>query len=509
MEGETLHYLYLSLTSIFAIFMLYKILSHSPSKRRHNLPPSLPSWRLPVIGHVHLLKNLLHRTLLDFSQQVGPIFSLYFGSKLVVVVSSSSLVEECFVKNDIVLANRPPASVDRRSLGFSSTTVIGAPYGSHWRNLRKLCDLEVFAPTRLASFLSIRRDERDRMISSLYRASAAGFAKVNMEAKIVELTFNNIMRMVAGKRYYGEEAEDDEEAKKFRDLTEEALELTGASDPGEIFPILRWIGCNVIEKKLAIHSRNTDEFMQRLLDEHRRGKRRNTMVDHLLSLQETQPQYYTDEIITGIIIALIIAGTDASVVATEWVMSFLLNHPDVMHKARQEIDTHIGHDRMVEEHDLPKLRYIHCIILETLRLFPPVPLLVPHAPSQDCKIGGYDIPKGTMVLVNAWAIHRDREVWKDPLSFKPERFEGVQMETHLLLPFGMGRRACPGAGLAHKFVGFAVASLIQCFDWERPTPEKIDMSEGSGTTLPKMKTLEALCKPRNVMEKLLQQVLHG
>nr|UVC58029.1 CYP81Q114 protein [Isodon rubescens] len=502
MEAQTL---FISLTSIFFIFILHKILSHSQIKRRHNLPPS-PPWWLPVIGHVHLLKTLLHRTLYDFSQKLGPIFSLRFGSRLVVVVSSSSLVEECFAKNDIILANRPPSSVDRKSLGFSSTSVIGAPYGSLWRNLRKLCDVEVFAPTRLASFLSIRRDERDRMISSLYKVSAAGFAKVNVENTIVELTFNNIMRMVAGKRYYGEEAEDDEEAKRFRDLTKAALELTSASNPGEIFPMLRWIGCNAVEKKIAVHSRETDEFMQGLLDQHRRGQRRNTMVDHLLSLQQTQPQYYTDEIITGLIVALIIAGTDASVVTAEWVMTLLLNHPEVMDKARNEIDNHIGHHRMVEEQDLPKLQYLHCIIMETLRLFPSVPLLVPHEASQDCLIGGYDIPKGTMMLVNAWAIHRDPKLWDNPLSFRPERFEGVQVETHMLLPFGMGRRACPGAGLAQKFVGLAVASLLHCFHWERPTAETIDMSEGDGTTLPKLKPLEALCKPRIVMEKVIQQV---
>lgn len=187
-------------------------------------------------------------------------------------------------------------------------------------------------------------------------------------------------------------------------------------------------------------------------------------------------------------------------------MTLLLNHPEVMDKARQEMDTQVGHDRMVEEHDLPKLRYLHYIILETLRLFPSVPLLVPHVPSQDCEIGGYNIPKGTMILVNAWVIHRDAKVWHDPLSFKPERFETMEVETHKLLPFGMGRRACPGSGLAHKFVGLAVGSLIQCFDWERPTAEKIDLSEGSGTTLPKVKTLEALCKPRNAMEKVIGQV---
>ncbi|KAG8384332.1 hypothetical protein BUALT_Bualt04G0107200 [Buddleja alternifolia] len=506
MEAEMMYTSLMSLILVILMSMAYKLVSQK--KAESNIPPS-PAGSLPIIGHVHLLKNLLHRTLYDFSQQVGPIFSLRFGRRLVVVVSSSSLVEECFNKNDLVLANRPQPSVDRKSVGFSSTTVIGAPYGDHWRNLRKLCDLEVFAPTRLASFLAIRRDEMNRMITSLCKMSeeeGGGFAKVDLESKIVEMTFNNIMRMVAGKRYYGEEAEDDEEAKQFRALTKEALELTSVSNPGDIFPILRWIGVNGLEKKMAIHAKKTDKIMQGLLDEHRRGERQNTMVHHLLSLQASQPQYYNDEIIIGLIVALMVAGTDASVITTEWAMSLLLNHPEVLKKARQELDSHVGHDRMVEEQDLSKLRYLHCIILETLRLFPSVPTLVPHESSQNCLIGGYNIPKGTMIIVNAWAIHRDPEVWDAPLTFKPERFENLELETHKLLPFGMGRRACPGAGLAQKFVGLALGSLIQCFEWERISEEKIDLTEGSAFTLPRAKILEAMCKPRNVMEKVLQEV---
>ncbi|KAL3646319.1 hypothetical protein CASFOL_011499 [Castilleja foliolosa] len=498
-------FFYTSLLSFILILTLHKILTTTRKRPDPNFPPIHPG-SLPIIGHVHLFKTLLHRTLHDFSHNVGPIFTVLFGRRHVVVVSSATLVEECFNKNDIVFANRPGVAVNRRSLGFSPTSVIGAPYSLHWRNLRKLCDLEVFAPSRLASFLSIRVEERDIMIADLYKASATGFAKVNIETKIVELTFNNIMRMLAGKRYYGEEVKDDEEAKRFRDLTKEALELTGSSNPGEIFPFLNWVGLNGLEKKLAAHSRRTDEFMQGLLDEHRKGKRQNTMVDRLLALQETEPDYYSDEVITGLIIALIIAGTDASVVTTEWVMSLLLNHPDVMVKAQQELDMHVGPDRMVEEQDLPKLSYLHCIILETLRLYPSVPMLVPHTPSQDCQIGGYNIPKDTMVLVNAWSIHRDPKVWDEPLSFKPERFECFEVENHKLLPFGMGRRACPGAGLAQKFVGLALGSLIQCFDWERPSEEKIDMTESAGTTLAKAKPLEALCKPRDVMEKLMKKV---
>ncbi|GER30924.1 cytochrome P450 [Striga asiatica] len=499
--------IYSSLPLLLLLTLLFT--ARRRSRPGPNLPPS-PPGSLPLIGHVHLLKTLVHRTLHDLARDVGPIFTLRFGRRPVVVVSSATLAAECFDRHDLVLATRPEASVDRNSLGFGPTTVIGAPYGPHWRSLRRLCDLEVFGTTRLASFLPARADERDRMVSGLYRRAVEKVrAEVDVEAVIVELTFNNIMRMVAGKRYYGEEAEDDEEAKRFRDLTKEALELTSAANPGEIFPVLNWLGLNGLERKMASHARKTDDFMRGLLDQHRRARGGDTMVDRLLAMQEKDPGYYTDELITGLIVALIIAGTDASVVTTEWVMTLLLNHPEVMEKVRQELDSHVGSDRMVEEHDLHNLRYLHYVVMETLRLYPSVPMLVPHAPSKDCEIGGYTVPKGTMVLVNAWSIHRDPATWDDPLAFKPERFENLEVENHKLLPFGMGRRACPGAGLAQKFVGLAVGSLIQCFEWERPGPRKIDMAEGSGTTLPKAEPLVAVCKPRSDMEKVLKRISYS
>lgn len=183
-------------------------------------------------------------------------------------------------------------------------------------------------------------------------------------------------------------------------------------------------------------------------------------------------------------------------------MSLLLNHPHVLKKARDEIDNVIGQDRLVEESDLSKLHYLQNIILETFRLFPATPLLLPHQASADCKVSGYDIPAGTLVLVNSWSIHRDPKVWDDPTSFKPERFEGIEVETHKLMPFGMGRRSCPGNGLAQRVVGLVLASLIQCFEWERISDEQIDLAEGKGLTMPKAEPLEAMCKTRIVMDKV-------
>ncbi|PON46381.1 Cytochrome P450, E-class, group I [Trema orientale] len=187
-------------------------------------------------------------------------------------------------------------------------------------------------------------------------------------------------------------------------------------------------------------------------------------------------------------------------------MSNLLNHPRVLKKARAELDSHVGQQQLVDESDLSKLPYLHGIISETLRLYPAAPLLVPHYSSSDCTIGGYDVPRDTIVLVNAWAIHRDPTLWEDAETFKPERFENSgESEGYKLMPFGLGRRACPGMGLAQRVVGLTLGSLIQCFEWERISEEKIDMAEGKGLTMPKAVPLEAMCKARPIMNVVLSE----
>lgn len=265
--------------------------------RARNLPPC-PVLALPVIGHLHLLKQPLHRTLYALSQKSGPIFSLQFGNRLVVVVSSPAGAEECFTKNDVVLANRPRFIIGKY-IGYNYTTMVGSPYGDHWRNLRRLGATEIFSAGRLNMFLSVRKDEIRRLLLKLAENSQHDFAKVEMKSKLAELSFNIIMRMVAGKRYFGED-EDNHEAKVFRELIEDVFKYGGASNPGDFIPLLRWMDYQNYEKKVATVSGKMDAFLDGLIDEHRRNKNTNTMIDHLLSLQESQPEYYTDQIIKGI-----------------------------------------------------------------------------------------------------------------------------------------------------------------------------------------------------------------
>ncbi|CAL5366741.1 unnamed protein product [Camellia sinensis] len=196
---------------------------------------------------------------------------------------------------------------------------------------------------------------------------------------------------------------------------------------------------------------------------------------------------------------MILAGTYTSSVTTEWAMSLLVNHPEVLKKARAEIDAHVDQDCLIDEPNISKLHYLQAIISETFRLFLAVPLLLPHVSSDDCTIGGFNVPHGTILLVNAWAIHRDAKVWNDPTSFKPERFTSGEVEGNKLMPFGMGRRTCPGAGLAQRVVGLALGSLIQCFEWERVTEKVVDLTEGIGLTMFKVESLEATCKACDII----------
>ncbi|XP_062007365.1 isoflavone 3'-hydroxylase-like [Rosa rugosa] len=200
---------------------------------------------------------------------------------------------------------------------------------------------------------------------------------------------------------------------------------------------------------------------------------------------------------------LLLAGTDTSAVTLEWAMSGLLNHPDTLDKARAELDAQLGQECLVDEQDISKLPYLQSIISETLRLYPAAPMLLPHFASENCIVGGFDIPRDTLILVNAWAIHRDPKLWDDSESFKPERFEiGSKDEAHKYMPFGMGRRACPGVGLAQHEVDLTLASLIQCFEWKRISKEEVDMTEGTGLTMPKLVPFEVMYKPCSFFNKV-------
>lgn len=371
------------------------------------------------------------------------------------------------------------------------------------------------------------------MIRKLYRSctgtgtdtGTGQTVEVQVYTMLFDLTLNVVMRMVSGKRYYyGKDDvltdKEKEKAGRFQEIVEEVFCAMSTSHIGDYLPVLRWLGVSKLEKQLIALQAKRDLFMKDLVEEIRCGmindngscdqgiNPKRNMIQVLLSLQQTEPEIYTDETIRSIMLTILAGSTHTSICTLEWAMSLLLNNPNVLKRAQDEIDYYVGQDRCVKESDMANLPYLACIIKETLRMYPAGPLL-PHESSKDCFVGGYHVPRGTMLIVNAWGIQNDPNIWEDPETFRPERFEGVEGYEDFgfkLLPFGFGRRSCPGENMAMKMVGLALGSLIQCFNWERTSESKVDMSEGNGIGMPKAIHLVAMCRPRPIMFNLLSRL---
>ncbi|KAE8658850.1 cyclin-A3-4-like [Hibiscus syriacus] len=501
------HY-YLCLISF--ILLTIKLLT----QRKRNLPPS--PFSLPIIGHLHHLKLPLYKSWATLLPKYGPILYLRVGSRRILVVSSPSDVEECFGKNDIIFANRPQTMAGD-ILMYDHRSYVWAPYGPLWRSLRRLSVVEILSSINVQKLTSIREEEVGNFVRRLFEASAAygSTGKVDMRYLFSLLTMNFSLKLVSGKR--GEEV--DKEAERMFVQEFKSLFFVGVgTNVCDFFPILKWIGFQGIEKRLKELHRRRDEFLQKLVD----GTRLNTardvavgkeegknpsLIEKLLSFQEKDPGFFSDELIKATALMVFIAGTESTIFTLEWAMSLLLNHPEALEKVRAEMVSNVGNERLLNDSDLANLPYLGCVVDEVLRLYPPAPLLLPHYSSQDCTVGGYEIPKGTLLMVNAWAIHRDPTIWDEPAKFKPERFQGSfqEKEGSKYLPFGLGRRACPGAAMGLRMILLALGTAIQCFEWEKVGSDKVDMTPGKGQFLLKAIPLEALCSPRPHLIKILSQ----
>ncbi|XP_040378971.1 cytochrome P450 81Q32-like [Oryza brachyantha] len=494
-------FLFLTLASVLLLLRLLRRLRNKKQqlqRRGLRLPPSPPS--LPVIGHLHLFKKPLHRALSALAAAHGPVLLLRFGSRRVIHVADPAVAEECLTDHDVTFANRPQLP-SARHLSNGFTTLGSSSYGPNWRNLRRIATVEVFSAHRLLRSADVRAGEVRHMARRLFQAAAAASSgpsnpsRADVKARAFELALNVVARMVAGKR----------------------TSRCTASNLQDFVPVLGLVDIGGARRRAVRLSRTRNAWAQRLIDEHRHRHRAGaatearTMVGDLLEMQASEPEAYSDKVIRALCLSILQTGTDTSSSSIEWAMALLLNHPSAMAKAREEIDEVVGTGRLLEEADLPNLPYLQCVIRETLRLHPVAPLLAPHESSADCSVGAgaggrrYDVPAGTMLLVNVHAMHRDGRTWgPEAERFSPERFEGGRSDGKWMLPFGMGRRRCPGEGLAVKVVGLALGTLVHCFHWSRVGDEEVDMAEGSGLTMPKAVPLEALYWPRPEMAPTLR-----
>ncbi|KAF8709847.1 hypothetical protein HU200_029560 [Digitaria exilis] len=507
---------YIAVLSVAFLFLLHYLLGRGGrnGKGAPRLPPSPPS--VPFLGHLHLVKTPFHAALIRLAARHGPVLSLRMGSRLAVVVSSPEHARECLMEHDVSFANRPRFA-STQLLSFDGALLSMASYGPYWRNLRRVAAVQLLSAHRVACMTPVISGEIRAMVRRMDHAAAAaagGAARVQLKRRLFELSLSVLMETIARTKTTRTEANADTdmspEAHEFKQIADSLIPLLGTANRWDFLPALRWFDVFGVRNKIMAAARRRDAFMKRLVDAQRQrlddgGESEDkSMIAVLLDSQKSEPEVYTDNTIMALCTNLFGAGTETTSSTTEWAMSLLLNNPEALKKAQAEMDAAVGTSRLVTADDVSRLPYLHCIISETLRLYPAAPLLLPHESAADCKVGGYDVPRGTILLVNVYAIHRDPAVWEDPEEFRPERFEDGKAEGRLLMPFGMGRRKCPGETLALRTIGLVLGTLIQCFDWDRVDGVEVDMTEGGGLTMPRAVPLEAMCRPRAAMRHVLE-----
>lgn len=473
--------------------------------RRKPYPPGPKGW--PVLGNVGIMDQLTHRGLARIAKKYGGIVHLRIGFLHMVAVSSPDIARQVLQVQDNIFSNRP-ATIAISYLTYDRADMAFAHYGPFWRQMRKLCVMKLFSRKRAESWDSVR-DEVDDMVRQVATNSGSS---VNIGELVFGLTRNITYRAAFGSSSH--EGQDD-----FIKILQEFSKLFGAFNIADFVPWLGWMDPQGLNNRLQKARASLDGFIDSIIDEHMQKKKPNDavetdMVDELLA-------FYSDEAIVtesedlqnsikltrdnikAIIMDVMFGGTETVASAIEWTMAELMRSPEDLKKVQQELATVVGLHRRVEESDFEKLTYLRCCIKEVLRLHPPIPLLL-HETSEAAVVAGYQIPAKSRVMINAWAIGRDKNSWEDPDEFKPARFlkEGVpdfKGSNFEFVPFGSGRRSCPGMQLGLYALEVAVAHLLHCFTWELPDgmkPSELDMDDIFGLTAPLATRLKAVPSPR-------------
>ncbi|CAI9102002.1 OLC1v1000185C1 [Oldenlandia corymbosa var. corymbosa] len=505
--------LLLLLTLLPVIILL--ILRHK-NGRVHRRPPPPGPPGIPVIGNLHQFDHSApHKYLYQLAQKYGPLLSLKLGSLPVVVVSTARMAEEVMKNHDLVFCSRPPM-VGQLKLSYNGLDIALAPYNEKWREMRKICVLHLLSIKRVQSFRPVREDEVSRMIGKI-RREAADHKITNLSATVMSYATTLICRVAFGKSYN----EEDHEGRRFSNLLRDAQNAFVGFYFTDFFPKIGWLDhftgrLSRLEKVFQ----ELDSFYQELIDEHldyanRPKSMDGDIIDLMLQLiqvnsssSSTSSFQLTMDHIKAMLMDVLFGGTGTSASTIIWAMTALMKNPTMMKKLQNEINDFLEKQQKttVDEDDVEKLPYLKAVVKETLRLYPPAPLLLPRYTVENCVLDGYEVHSSSIVYVNAWAVARDPEHWENPDEFLPERFlDGkvnnvdidISGREFQFIPFGAGRRGCPGISMGLLTVELALANLLRTFDWELPPgmkKEGIDTDVVPGLTMLKKNDLRLFAR---------------
>ncbi|KAL1318076.1 cytochrome P450 82A3 [Arachis hypogaea] len=502
----------LSLT-ILLCFLLFHCSKVCPMKE-----PPLVAGALPILGHLLLFHGSqpLHITLGAMADKYGPLFTIKLGSTKIVVLSNSEMAKECFTKNDKAASSRPKL-IAIENLSYNQAMFGFASYDLYWREMRKIVTSELLSNRRMELLRDVRVSEVQASTKELLgvwstKKDESGYVLVDIKQWFAELTFNMVLRMIAGKRFFGVmKSESEEKAQRCVKCVKDLLRLFGVITVGDAIPSLRWLDIGGHEKAMKEIAKELDKILTEWLDEHlqmmdlgKKDANEQDFIDVLLSVVSDAKidTFDADTIIKATILNMIIGATETTSITMTWAMCLLLKNPHTLENAKEELEKEIGKERCVSESDTNKLIYLQAIIKETLRLYPPAPLTATHEFSENCTLGGYHIEKGTQLIANLWKINNDPCVWSNHLDFTPEKFltthKDVDVKGHHfeLLPFGSGRRVCPGISFGLQMIHFILANFLHSFEISNPYNEPVDMSGTIGLVHAKATPLKIMVKPR-------------
>lgn len=487
----------MTMLALFLLILPILLFFLGHKKQNNTIPGPIG---LPFLGNMLQIDNSApHIYLGKLALKYGQIMSIRLGSIPILVISSVKLAKEVMKTNDPIFCSRP-LLLGQQKLSYNGFDVAFSPYNDYWREIRKVCVLHLFSIKKVQSFRPIREDEVSHMINKISEISYDSKV-VNLNEILTSMTSSLTCRVAFGKKY-----EDEGHLRsRFHGLCNEIQAAIGSFLFSDYLPFLSWI--DKINGSLARIDKifeDMDSFYQELIDDHlsitRPESMKDDFLDILLTLKKDRlaPMDLTYEHIKGVLMNVILGGTDTGAVTVIWAMTALMKNPKSMNKVQDEIRKHISKNEknIIDEDDIKNLPYLSAVIKEAMRLYPPVPLLVPRETMEKCILNGYEIPSKTTVYVNAWAIGRDPEAWENPEDFSPERFlnSDIDFRGHdfELIPFGAGRRGCPGLNMGIATVELALANLLYSFNWEMPngtTSKDIDMDTKPGLAMHKKNDL--------------------